>query len=178
VGPLEQEVQAASRDAHRHAAAADGAIEEAPGGQERVADVLGRQAEPLLAGEQAVLRIAGVEVVAAAPRYHRVRVEAQLVTTPEADPTTVVRAAAAAIDRYLDPIVGGEAGRGWPFGGALRYVPLVQRVLAVADVRAVSRLDFVVDGMRVPPCTDRTLSPNSLVWPDVHELTAVAEAVA
>jgi hypothetical protein len=121
---------------------------------------------------------AGVEVVTAAPRYHRVRVEAQLVTTSDADATTVVRAAAAAIDAYLDPIVGGDAGGGWPFGGTLRYVPLVQRVLAVPDVRAVSRLDFVVDGVRVPQCADRTLSANALVWPEVHELTAVAEAAA
>ena len=26
--------------------------------------------------------------------------------------------------------------------------------------------------------TDRALSPNALVWPEVHELTAVAEAAA
>jgi hypothetical protein len=30
----------------------------------------------------------------------------------------------------------------------------------------------------VPQCADRALSPNALVWPEVHELTAVAEAAA
>jgi hypothetical protein len=107
-----------------------------------------------------------------------VRVEAQLLVALDADPTTVVRTAVLAIDSYLDPVTGGEPGTGWAFGAPLRYVPLVQRVLAVPGVRAVSRLDFVVDGIRVAPCTDRQLTPNSLVWPAVHELAARLEATA
>jgi predicted phage baseplate assembly protein len=122
---------------------------------------------------------AGVEVVAAAPRYHRIRTESQVVVDPAADPGAVIGAVAAALARYLHPIDGGDSGEGWPFGGPIRYVPLVQRVLASDPrVRAVPRLDLIVDGVRVPPCTDRSLSPNSLPWPETHEVTAVVERAA
>lgn len=122
---------------------------------------------------------AGVEVVAAAPRYHRIRTESQVVVDPAADPGSVVRAVASALARYLDPIEGGDGGEGWPFGGPIRYVPLVQRVLASdPHVRAVPRLDLIVDGVRVQPCTDRALSPNSLPWPETHEVVAVVERAA
>ena len=122
---------------------------------------------------------AGVEVVAAAPRYHLVRVEAQVVIDRAADPSTVVRRVVDMLDTYLHPLTGGESGQGWPFGGPLRYVPLVQRVLGASDaIRAVTRLDFVVDGVRVPPCSDYTLSPNSLIWPEGHEVIAEQERAA
>ncbi len=122
---------------------------------------------------------AGVEVVTAAPRYHTVSVETQVVIDPAADPGAVVRAVVAALDTYLHPLTGGDAGSGWPFGGALRYVPLVQRVLsAVPDVRAVSRLDMIVDGVRIPPCQDQAISANALVWPQSHEVEAQPDATA
>jgi predicted phage baseplate assembly protein len=122
---------------------------------------------------------AGVEVVAAGPRYHRVRTESEVLVDPAADPGSVVRAVVAALGKYLHPITGGDAGEGWPFGGAIRYVPLVQRVLgADPGVRAVPRIDLIVDGVRVPACADRALSPNSLLWPETHEVAAVVERAA
>ena len=100
------------------------------------------------------------------------------VIDPAAD-QAAVRRVVEALDGYLHPISGGEDGEGWPFGGPLRYVPLVQRVLGASDaVRAVARLDFVVDGVRVPPCSDYTLSPNSLIWPEGHEVIAEQERAA
>jgi hypothetical protein len=122
---------------------------------------------------------AGVEVVAAAPRYHRVRIESQVVIDRAADPGTVVRSVVAALDYYLHPLTGGDSRTGWPFGEPLRYVPLVQRVLsAVPEVRAVSRLDMLVDGVRIPPCQDHPLAANALTWPESHEVVARPEAVA
>ena len=119
---------------------------------------------------------AGVEVVAASPPYHAVRAEMQVVADAAEDPGAVVRAVSLALDQYLHPITGGDGGDGWPFGGPIRYVPLVQRVLAASPaVRAVPRLDLIVDGVRVRPCTDRQLSPNALLWPEGHEVVVVAE---
>lgn len=119
---------------------------------------------------------AGVDVVVAAPAFHRVRVEAQVIADRAADPATLARRIADALDAYLDPLVGADGGRGWPFGGAVRYTPLVQRVLAAdPQVRAVPRLAFVVDGVRVLPCTDRAITPHALVWPDGHEVAVEPE---
>jgi predicted phage baseplate assembly protein len=119
---------------------------------------------------------AGVDVVVAAPVFHRVRVEAQVIAQRAADPATLARRVAAALDAYLDPLTGGDGSRGWPFGGPVRYTPLLQRVLAAdPQVRAVPRLAFVIDGVRVLPCTDRAIAPHALLWPDGHEVAVELE---
>jgi predicted phage baseplate assembly protein len=119
---------------------------------------------------------AGVDVVVAAPTFHRVRVEAYVIADRAADPAALARRIAEALDAYLDPLRGGDGGRGWPFGGPVRYTPLVQRVLSAdPQVRAVPRLAFVFDGMRVLPCADRAIAPHALVWPEGHEVAVERE---
>jgi len=109
---------------------------------------------------------AGVTVVAAAAQYQRVAVEARVVLDPDQERAGVLSRAGNAVIEYLDPIRGGELGAGWPFGGAVRHTPLVRRLLAVDGVLAVSRLSLTVDGLRLPPCTDHAIPPNTLVWPE------------
>jgi hypothetical protein len=117
---------------------------------------------------------AGVEVVATAPAYHLVRAEIGVVIDPAADPAATVRNLAAALDAYIDPISGGEDGNGWPFGGPLRYSPLLRRLVTGVDgVRAISRLTLVVDGARIPECTDFQPRPYALLWPATHEIVPV-----
>ncbi|MCP3143389.1 putative baseplate assembly protein [Pyxidicoccus xibeiensis] len=118
---------------------------------------------------------AGVEVVAAAPTYHPVRIEAQVRLARGVDSGSVLSRLLADLDAYLHPLHGGDAGTGWPFGGALRYDALVQRLLRHADVRAVPRLVMVVDGRRVPPCQDRALSAHGLPWPEEHVVIPLEE---
>lgn len=132
-----------------------------------VADYLTRRVAP-----------AGVEVIAVAPRFHLVRVEAHVVLDPDLPQTDLLRQAAAALDRYLHPLVGGDTGSGWPFGGALRHVALVRRLLAVDGVLAVPQLDVVLDGFRQAPCADQPIAPHALVWPDGHELLPVEQGGA
>ncbi len=131
-----------------------------------VAEYLSREAAP-----------AGVEVVAAAPRYHRVRAEVGVVVSdPAADVGAAVRRVLAELDLYFDPLSGGEDGTGWPFGGAIRYMPLLRRILArVAEVAAVPRLNLVVDEVRVPACQDASISPHGLLWPAGHEVVPTVE---
>jgi predicted phage baseplate assembly protein len=117
---------------------------------------------------------AGVEVVAAAPFYHKVRAEIGVVIDPAADQGQTVRALTTALNQYLDPITGGEDGDGWPFGGALRYAPLLRRLITgVEGVRAIDRLTLLIDGARVPACTDFQPRAYALFWPDPHEVVPV-----
>lgn len=116
---------------------------------------------------------AGVEIVAAAPEYHRVRVEAKLVLGVDAAVGSTVEAVLAALDRYLHPLTGGEDGAGWPFGGPLRRADLLRQILAVDGVRAVPQLDLVVDGELAPDCSDVPLPVDSLPWPDAHQVLPV-----
>jgi predicted phage baseplate assembly protein len=118
---------------------------------------------------------AGVEIVAAAPRFHRVRVIVSVVVRPGANPSEIVADVQDLINKYLDPIEGGEDGNGWPFGGTLSYVSLVRRILTTfTDITAVPNLQFVVDGIRKGNCTDFPITANSLVWPSSHEVFVLA----
>jgi predicted phage baseplate assembly protein len=118
---------------------------------------------------------AGITVVAAPVRYRRVAVEARVVLDPDQERAGVLTRAADAVTTYLDPVRGGENGAGWPFGGAVRHTALVRRILAVDGVLAVSGLAVAVDGLRQPPCTDVTIPPNTLVWPERPLLIPVDE---
>ncbi|MBP2330396.1 putative phage baseplate assembly protein [Kibdelosporangium banguiense] len=118
-----------------------------------VADFLTREVAP-----------AGITVVAAPPQYQQVTVEAWVSLDPDLDRADVLSRAGDSLTTYLDPVRGGENGAGWPFGGALRHTPLVRRLLSVDGVLAVSQLSLTVDGLRLPPCTDHAIAPNTLVW--------------
>jgi predicted phage baseplate assembly protein len=134
-----------------------------------------RAVSEYLAGEVAP---AGVEVVAGAPFYHKVRAELGVVIDPAADQGDTVRRLSAALDDYLHPLHGGENGDGWTFGGVLRYSLLLRRlVTGVEGVRAITRLTLVIDGARVKACTDFTPRPHSLFWPNPHEIVPVEAQV-
>jgi predicted phage baseplate assembly protein len=118
---------------------------------------------------------AGVRVVAAAPEYQRVAIEAWVVLDPEQERADLLTRASDALADFLHPVRGGPDGGGWPFGAPLRYIALVRRLLAVPGVRAVPRLRSTVDGQRVPPCSDQPLRPNALLWPARPVLIPVEE---
>jgi len=119
----------------------------------------------------AIVAPAGVEVVAAAPRFHEVSVRATLVPAPNADFGEVLRATLRELDAYLDPLSGGEDGLGWPFGGTIKYAALVRRVIArVPGLVALSTLNLTVDGRTLVACSDFATRPNYLLWPLPHEL--------
>jgi len=119
-----------------------------------VADHLTREVAPV-----------GVTVVTAPPEYRRVAVEARVVVDPDLDRAAVLSRAGEALRTYLDPVRGGDAGAGWPFGGAVRHGALVRVLLAVDGVLAVPQLVLIVDGVRLSPCADHTVPPHTLVWP-------------
>jgi predicted phage baseplate assembly protein len=129
-----------------------------------VADFLSTQAAP-----------AGIDVVAAAPHYHTVSITAWLVLDPAKDQADTLQAAGKALDAYLDPISGGDAKRGWPFGGTLVHTVLVRQLVEVPGVTAVPQLAIVFDGLRLPPCTDQPTRPDALIFPARHELLPVLE---
>jgi predicted phage baseplate assembly protein len=123
----------------------------------RVADHLAASLAPL-----------GVEVVAAAVDFHTVRVEARVVLDPGADVGQAIAQILAALDRYLDPLSGGNDGHGWPFGGPVLHSGVVRQIVAVKGVRAVPHLDLVVDGAVADDCADVAIPPHALVWPASH----------
>jgi len=120
---------------------------------------------------------AGVDVIAAAPRYVRVGVDLSFVPANSGvDIGIAVDDVIRRINRYLHPLHGGDVEEGWPFGGAIRRVALVRAVLERNDmVRAVPRLNVIVDGVRYAECGERAIERLALIWPDTHQVIPVAE---
>ncbi len=121
-------------------------------------------------------RLLTTELFVVAPRYVTVEVTAQVVVTDEADTRAVKEAVELKLRTYFDPLLGGDDGAGWPFGGALRYSKIVQRIFAVEGVDSVPELKLVVDGDEHPVCSDVSLeaiAPNALVNLTAHEIEVV-----
>jgi predicted phage baseplate assembly protein len=116
---------------------------------------------------------AGVDVVAAAPRYHTVRIEVTVVVAAASNRGAVVQGVVDLLNNYLDPITGGDDGQGWPFGGGLSNAAFTRKLLTADGVTAVPSLIFVVDGVRRKRCADVAISANALVWPSNHQVLAL-----
>lgn len=121
-----------------------------------------------------VAGVAGARVVAAGPQYRRIAVQGLVLGAPGTDLAGLVGAVRNRIDAWLDPVIGGDDGGGWPFGGTVGWNALVRMLLgSVPGLEAVSRLSFRVDGRRLAPCADVPLGPGMLVWPGGHVLEAL-----
>jgi hypothetical protein len=120
----------------------------------------------------------GAEVVAVAPTFHSVRVEAsfQLVADPTLDATETLHAAARKLDDWFDPVAGGAGGEGWPFGGTIYYDALIRFLLRelAGKVVAIPSLLLVVDGVRSRHCADVAIPEHGLLWPTAHQLLPLA----
>jgi predicted phage baseplate assembly protein len=117
------------------------------------------------------VRLLTTELAVTGPLYVRVALAIDVVVDDGADPSALRDAVTAAVSRWLHPLTGGDAGDGWPFGGAIRYSKLVQRVFTAGGVDSVPRLVLTVEGDERPECRDvdiAAFSPNALV-----ELTGV-----
>jgi hypothetical protein len=68
------------------------------------------------------------------PAYVGVSVDATLVVQRNANPERVRSEVAARIREYLDPLLGGVAGDGWPFGRDLYLSEMQSVVQSIAGV--------------------------------------------
>ena len=113
---------------------------------------------------------AGVEVVAAATKFHTIKIEAAITVREGADTGKAVRDSLEALNDYLHPFKGGSDKSGWPFGGTLRYQSLIRLLTNLPDVTAVPTLNIIADGARFLACEDFIPEANALLWPEVHQI--------
>jgi hypothetical protein len=112
------------------------------------------------------------ELFVVKPQYQQVSVDVDLVVTDDADVTAVAERLQQVLLDYFHPLRGGDARRGWPFGGTIYYSKVYQRVLADPDVASVATLTITVDGEEQAPCTDVPIAPQSLVFSTTHTISA------
>jgi predicted phage baseplate assembly protein len=70
------------------------------------------------------------------------------------------------LTRYLDPLVGGNGGNGWPFGGPLRPSSFVREIQKhVGENLFVKRVAIALDSRRnFEDCRDVAIEPYELVY--------------
>jgi len=127
------------------------------------------------------VRLLTTEVSVVGPRYVLVAVALDVVVDDDADPSAVRDAVEARLRAYLHPLTGGDGEDGWPFGGAIRYSKLVQRVFGVAGVDSVPRLVLTVDGEARAECRDvelQSIAPQALIEVTAIEVTPLTRAEA
>jgi predicted phage baseplate assembly protein len=113
----------------------------------------------------------GARIVVANPRFHRILVQGTITVAEGRDSGAAMTAAGGALDRYLNPELGG-----WSIGATIRHSALVHVVLGASpDIVSVPFLSVTVDGIVHSACSDVALSRFGLPWPGRHRLLALAE---
>ena len=154
--------------------------------------------QPVAATLQAVCaylnerRLLTTEVYVTGPRYVPVVVHVEFVADPRVDLAAVKTRALADLQLYLHPLFGGEdskadldpadpaaRGSGWPFGGALYYSLLYQRLLKQSErllagqgagLLRIERLRFWIDGEPVAECRDGLVPDGVLLRGGEHQV--------
>jgi predicted phage baseplate assembly protein len=104
-------------------------------------------------------RLATTELYVLAPTYSLLKLQATLTVLSDADLAAVKQDALLMLRRYFHPLIGGDDssldadGSGWPFGGDISYSRVMQRLL-LPGVASVDDLQFNLDGVDFPPCTN------------------------
>ena len=114
-------------------------------------------------------RVLGTRLLVVGPEYLTVEVRARVRAHRNADPGQVESRVRAALDDFLDPLRGGPAGLGWPFGRDV----FRSEILAVID--GVAGVDHVIDcslvgGGSPALCDNLCLPPTWLVSSGAHAI--------
>jgi hypothetical protein len=110
-------------------------------------------------------RLITTEVFVRGPVYRRVTVELLLAGNSSVGANLKNRLTHTLI-RYLDPLTGGETGRGWTFGNPLRPSEIAGRVESVLGEQAtLEHLTLRLDGNGpASDCADIEIGAHELVW--------------
>ena len=116
-------------------------------------------------------RLVTHEVCVRGPLYREARIRIEIVADT-GEPAELRRLVASRVARYLDPLVGGDDGAGWPFGEPLRQSAILR--VAQAAIRGEGTVVRVAVG--VDPCVpDETchevqIGDHALVGPATIEV--------
>ncbi len=123
-------------------------------------------------------RVVTTELYVAPPTYREVQIRADIVGAPDVDLAAVRDAVVARLDRYFHPLVGGDDGTGWPFGGTIFYSSVYREIFAVPGAERVrdNDLTILIDGNEAEPCRDVPIGNGVLLFCGEHSITVSYEA--
>ncbi|MFH8518545.1 putative baseplate assembly protein [Streptomyces gelaticus] len=124
-------------------------------------------------------RLVGTRLVVEPPAYQGVTVVARLVTAG-GDVDRVRADAVAALFRHIDPLRGGAAGTGWPFGRPVQYGEIFAVLQGVPGVSLVEEVRMFpadpITGRRGAAVQRIDVAPGALVFSHQHQVDVIAGA--
>lgn len=112
-------------------------------------------------------RVVCTRLLVVGPVYLDVVVDATVSLRPRVSAGRVRDDVVAALEAFLDPLHGGPAGRGWPFGRDVYRSEILQVIGAVSGVDHVSSLELI-PGTGEADCGNLCVGPTSLVRSGSH----------
>lgn len=109
-------------------------------------------------------RLLTTELYVIKPSYQRVEIETEVVADDRADLASVKKGIEQTIKDYFNPLVGGDDGLGWPFGGTIFYSRVSQRIFTVTGVQSIKSLVISLDGEEAPFCSDVAINEAGLLF--------------
>jgi hypothetical protein len=103
----------------------------------------------------------GTRIRLSGPTYTTVDVAASVVVTRGTDPDKTRTSVERAIRTFLDPLIGGPDGRGWPFGRDVYRTEVMTVVGGVPGVELVADVSVVTD--RCDACPNACVPDGALV---------------
>ena len=91
-------------------------------------------------------RILGTKFRVVGPRYVGVSLQASVKSVQGTNPVAVRLAIVSRLEQFLDPLLGGEDGEGWPFGKHVYIADLLSVIAEIPGVDHVLSLSFVTAG--------------------------------
>ena len=118
-------------------------------------------------------RVICTRITVAAPAYVVITVTASVQALTGASATAVQSGILAALTNFLNPLTGGPAGLGWPFGRSVYNAEILQLIANVPGVDYVISLSMTADS-GTPQCGDIMVCPTFLVASGTHQIQVVA----
>jgi hypothetical protein len=129
----------------------------------------------LLAAVSAYLRprrVIGTRVEVVGPTYLDVAVQATVQSVTGANRANLQQAIVTALNNFLDPLIGGPDGTGWPFGRDVYRSEIMKIIAAVSGVDYITSLALLADEGQ-PQCGNVCLGPTWLVQAGAHQITVL-----
>lgn len=119
-------------------------------------------------------RLVTTEVFTASAEFRKVTVETRITVSPRAGVSATASQVVAALNRYFHALEGGDAGEGWPFGGAVYFSRVFERILATEGVLRADQVRIALDDGPFLECQDLEIGAGRLLYSGQHRVLASA----
>jgi hypothetical protein len=117
-------------------------------------------------------RIICTRIEVAPPKYVAVTVTARVQAQNGASLAQIRTMIVAALRSFLDPLIGGPAGLGWPFGRTVYRAEILKIIADVPGVDHVLSLSLAADNGS-PKCGDMPICPTWLATSGPHRIEVI-----